>query len=609
MSMSPPRLGATLLGDDRCRFSVWAPHARHVEVKLGDRRHRLTARPEGYHEAVVEGVRAGDRYTYLLEEGVERPDPASRAQPDGVHGPSAVVELAHAWRDEGWRGRPLADYVIYELHPGTFTPEGTFDAAIAKLPELAALGITALELMPVAQCPGARNWGYDGVYPFAAQWSYGGPAGLARLVDACHREGLAVILDVVYNHLGPEGNYLRDFGPYFTSTYGTPWGEALNFDGAGSTEVRRFFVESALMWIDELHIDALRLDAVHAIHDMSARPFLEELSEAVHQRARRLGREVVLIAESDLNDPRLVRPPELGGLGLDGMWCDDLHHALHALLTRERGGYYEDFGRVEHLARAFARGATYIGERSPHRRRRHGRPFAGVRPEQVVVCSQNHDQVGNRMLGERLAALVGFEGAKLAAGVVLTSPWVPLLFMGEEHAETAPFQYFTSHGDPHLVEAVRRGRKEEFASFAWQGEAPDPQDEATFLRSRVRWEEAEQAAGRTMRALYQALIALRRELPRGAVEAVANEATRTLMAQRSDDDGEEAALIFHFGTAATRASVSLQPGRWRRALDSASVQWRGPGSEVPEELDSAGEVTLSLSPMSFVVLRKISRAE
>ncbi|HEU4580630.1 MAG TPA: malto-oligosyltrehalose trehalohydrolase [Polyangiaceae bacterium] len=430
------RLGASPLRDGRCTFEVWAPQARRVEVKLVDSGRIEVLQPDGrgYFAATLAKVPVGAAYLYRLDGERERPDPASRQQASGVHGPSQVCDLsAHQWQDSAWRGVPLRDYVIYELHVGTFSRAGTFDGVIPELQRLRALGITALEIMPVAQFPGARNWGYDGVYPFAVQDSYGGAPGLQRLVDACHQAGLAVILDVVYNHLGPEGNYLRDFGPYFTDRYSTPWGAALNFDGADNEGVRRYFIENALHWVEDFHIDALRLDAVHAIIDCSARPFLEELADTVRERGERLGRRPYLIAESDLNDPRLVRPSALGGHGLDAVWSDDFHHAAHSLLTGETSGYYADFGHIEDLARAFQSGMSRPGEYSGYRRRRHGRSGAILAPEQGVVCVQNHDQIGNRLLGERSGTLLNFDQQKLAAAVLCLSPYLPLLFMGEEY--------------------------------------------------------------------------------------------------------------------------------------------------------------------------------
>jgi len=501
---------------------------------------------------------------------------------------------------------PLDDYILYELHVGTYTPEGTFEAVIPHLDGLARLGVTAVELMPVAQFPGARNWGYDGVDLFAVQNSYGGPEGLRRLVDACHAKGLAVVLDVVYNHLGPEGNYLGDFAPYFDDRYRTPWGPALNFEGPFSDDVRRFFVENALYWIEAFHLDALRLDAVHAILDTSAVPFLEELGEAVHARARELGRRVYLMPESNQNDPRLVLPRERGGMGLDAVWTDDFHHVLHVLLTGERSGYYRDFEGVGDLARSFREGFVYTGRWSPFRRRRHGRPAGGVRAGQHVVFAQNHDQVGNRMRGERLGGLVPFEKQKLAAGVTLLSPFLPLIFMGEEYGETAPFQYFVSHSDPGLIRAVRRGRREEFASFGWEGRVPDPQSEATFRRSRLRHRLKERGRHRTLYEFHRALIELRRSHPalvrldKKAVEAAPSEGQGALWVRRRAE-GEEALAVFHFGDSEAAVSLPPSPNALRKRFDSAERKWGGPGSRLPETLGPGERAELVFLGPGFAI--------
>jgi maltooligosyltrehalose trehalohydrolase len=560
----------------------------------------------GHHTALVDDVAPGSRYFYRLADGRERGDPASRSQPEGVHGPSEVIDPDFPWKDRHWFGLPLRDYVIYELHVGTFTPEGTFDAAIPRLPDLADLGVTAVELMPVAQFPGERNWGYDGVFPFSPQNSYGGPEGLRRFVDACHRQGLAVILDVVYNHLGPEGNYLSDFGPYFTDRYKTPWGSALNFDGPDSDPVRRFFIENALCWITEFHVDALRLDAVHAILDHSPFTFLEQLAGEVHDRAKSLNRQIFLFPESAANDARLIRSPELGGYGMDAQWNDDFHHALRGVLTGERTGYYEDYGEFRHLVKSFRDGFVYSGEFSKYRRRRHGTSARDIPAERFVVFSQNHDQVGNRMLGERLTALISFEGLKLAAGAVLFSPFLPLLFMGEEYGEKAPFQYFVSHSDPDLVEAVRKGRSEEFAAFGWRGEVPDPQDEATFMRSKLDHRLCEVKPHSTLRAFYQELIRLRKSHPSLAhpskerLEVSGYDSDRILAVRRADREAaEEALLVFHFGDASLSRKIPLPAGDWRKRLDSAEKRWQGPGAAAPETL--SGDVALRLPPLSFVL--------
>lgn len=413
--------GATDLGGGRCQFRVWAPFVNRMAVHIVSPEERAVplSREGGYHQGVIEGIHPGAQYFYSLDGGKDRPDPASRLQPKGVHGPSQIISPRFSWEDEGWSGLPLKDYVLYELHVGTYTRSGTFDAVLSHLDDLKDLGITALEIMPVAQFPGGRNWGYDGVYPFAAQNSYGGPEGLKELVNGCHKRGLALVLDAVYNHLGPEGNYLRDFGPYFTDRYRTPWGEAVNFDGPESDEVRRFFIDNALYWLTEFHIDALRIDAVHAILDFSARPFLQELAETIGMLGETLKRRVYLIAESDLNDNRVLRSPETGGFGLSAQWNDDFHHALHALLTGEKGGYYRDFGAVADLGKALKDGFVYDGKYSPYRRRRHGNSSREISRDRFVVFSQNHDQVGNRPFGERLSRLVSFEGLKLAAGAAL----------------------------------------------------------------------------------------------------------------------------------------------------------------------------------------------
>jgi len=611
--MTELTLGALYLGQNRTCFRVWAPRSKRIDLHLlaspGDRLVRLRPDRRGYHAAEVRGVAPGDRYRFRLDGGLERPDPASRLQPLGVHGPSEVVDPAFEWSDRSWTGSRLRDYRFYELHVGTFSPAGDFDGVRARLTDLVRLGITAVELMPVAQFPGDRNWGYDGVHPFAVQSSYGGPNGLKRLVDACHALGLAVVLDVVYNHLGPEGNYLGDFAPYFTDRYRTPWGQALNFDGPGSDEVRRYFIENALRWQTEFHIDALRLDAVHAICDTSAHPFLAELAEVTRQQAARLGRRFQLIGESDLNDVRLILPPALSGCGLDAQWSDDFHHSLHVLLTGESQGYYADFDGLGSLARCWRDGYAYTGQYSAHRQRRHGNAPRAAQPQQFVVCAQNHDQIGNRRLGERLAALVDFESQKLAAAATILSPFLPLLFMGEEYGETAPFQYFTSHSDPALAEAVRRGRQAEFASFRWQTKVPDPQDPATCRRSRLRPGRAKREPHRTLLRFYQTLLQIRgdyaalAEAERDSYDVTALPGSRVLMVHyRHPEPG--LLLLLAFGSRRVRAKVPLPPGIWRKRHDSADRKWRGPGSAVAARLHAAGEVRLTFNRRSALLFER-----
>ena len=611
MTRSP--LGAIYLDKGCTSFMVWAPKAQSVSLHIlspDERVVRLEQSPRGYHGATVENVYPGARYMFCLDDGLERPDPASRSQPLGVHGQSEVLDPHFSWEDNCWTGLPLDRYLFYELHVGAYTPEGTFDAIVPCLAGLKKLGITAIELMPLAQFPGDRNWGYDGVYPFAVQHTYGGAQGLKRLVNACHAAGLAVVLDVVYNHLGPEGNYFGDYGPYFSYIYQTPWGAPMNFDGAFSDHVRRYFIENALYWITEFHIDALRLDAVHAILDFSARPFLQQLARAVKKRARQLGRRVHLIAESALNDVRLIRQPDLGGFGLDAQWNDDFHHALHTILTGETGGYYQDFGRFDQLEKSFREGFAYTGQYSAFRKRSHGSRSAEIPARRFVIFSQNHDQVGNRMLGERLGALVPFEALKLAAGMVLLSPYLPLLFMGEEYGEPAPFPYFISHSDPDLIDAVREGRRKEFAAFQREGEPPDPQDEKTFLSAKTDPLLREKPGKhQTLLEFYRELIRLRKENSalalscRTSMEVTGIACDRVLCVRRWSST-DEVFAIFHLGNHRIHAKIQVPPGRWRLRLDSNHPRWMGSGSNLPAALDSDGAVELALSSYELIVLTR-----
>jgi len=604
-----PTLGSSYLGQGRTHFLVWAPRADKVEVHLVAPQERLLLLEKGargYFAATFEGVEPGSLYFFRLDGRQEHPDPASRYQPQGVHGPSQVVDPHFPWSDEGWAGLPRRDYVIYEVHVGTYTPEGTLSAIIPHLDTLKDLGITALELMPVAQFPGNRNWGYDGAYPFAVQNTYGGPLALKELVNACHARGLAVILDVVYNHLGPEGNYLGNFGPYFTGRYRTPWGEAVNLDGPGSDEVRRYFIDNARQWVKEYHFDALRLDALHAIVDLTPQPFLAQLADAVHFEAERLNRRIFLMAESDLNDVRLLKPRELGGMGLDAHWNDDFHHALHTLLTGEQTGYYLDFGRLPQLAKGWREGFIYTGEYAPFRGRRHGSSSRDIAPERFVVFTQNHDQVGNRLQGDRLSTLISFEAQKLAAGVVLLSAGLPLLFMGEEFGETAPFLYFVSHGDPDLIKAVQQGRKEEFAAFRWLGEPPDPQAEDTFSRSKINHHLRQEGRHQTLWEFHRALLQLRRELAvltdlgRKHLEVLDFEPGKALWVRMTGDYGE-AVLVGHFGEDSRKISLFWPAGQWEKRLDSADSRWQGPGTKLPDELHGGQDIPLTFLPHSLVV--------
>jgi maltooligosyltrehalose trehalohydrolase len=606
----PSALGATRDRSGIWEFVVWAPQRSKVELhlpSLGSAYLPMQRDELGYHRAVVENAHPGSKYFYRLDRSSERPDPASRFQPEGVHGPSEVVDpSAFDWTDTGWKTSALEDSVFYELHVGTFTSEGTLCAIIPHLDRLADLGVTTIELMPVAQFPGARNWGYDGTFPFATQNSYGTPSDLQKLVDAAHAKKLAVALDVVYNHLGPEGNYLSEYGPYFTNHYRTPWGAALNFDGPHSDEVRFFFIQSALYWLEHFHIDALRLDAIHSIYDARAVPFLAELSKAVAALSTRLGRKIYLVAESDLNDARVISPIEREGIGMDAQWSDDFHHSVHTLLTRENSGYYADFGDIHHLATTLKNGWYYAGQHSRHRQRRHGNAPPGGENQRFVVCSQNHDQVGNRAMGERLSSLVSFESLKLAAGITILSSFVPLLFMGEEYGESSPFLYFTSHGDPQLVEAVRRGRQAEFAHFQWQGEIPDPQADSTFSKSKLNHSLASQDPHHTLQRFYKTLLAFRRDRRLAQAKQLSvteYSAEQALLTLRSVGPNLLAGL-FHFGDQAASFTVELPDGTWETRIDSADPEWLGQGARLPQQRLASGPFRVDMQARSFVLLER-----
>jgi maltooligosyltrehalose trehalohydrolase len=605
------RVGANYRGDGHCEFTVWAPQRQQVTLQVWTPEEQFVPMEkdgEGYWRIVLTDVPAGSRYQYILDGELSRPDPASHYQPEDVHKPSIVVNHhLFNWHDDNWKSIPLEDLIIYELHVGTFTPEGTFEAIIDRIPQLLELGINAIELMPVSQFPGSRNWGYDGVYLYGVQASYGGPEGLKYLVDACHQQGMAVIMDVVYNHFGPEGNYTQDFGPYFTGKYNTPWGKAINFDDAHSPAVRNFFIENALYWFREYHIDALRLDAIHAIYDFGAKHVLAELAYEVESLSQQQGRKFLLIAESDLNDVRVIHPREKGGHGIDAQWSDDFHHSIHTLLTGENNGYYQDFGECYHLEKVLREGFAYSWNYSPDRKRYHGSYGGDCPPSQFVVCSQNHDQVGNRMLGDRLTTLVSFEALKLAAATVILSPYIPMLFMGEEYGEEAPFLYFISHTDPGLVEAVRKGRKAEFEAFHAVGDPPDAQSPETFKQSILNWEKRTEGKHQVLWNLYQKLIQLRRQIPAlkqlqregFIVESVESE--KTLIVQRHYQQSHVFYLLNFSQTPATVETPAVSE-TWQKRLDSSETQWMGEGSSLPATLTASQKLTLS--PQSFLLYEK-----
>jgi maltooligosyltrehalose trehalohydrolase len=591
----------------QCQFTVWAPFSKDVALKIVSPEQKLIPMVQtlpGYWQ-ITTNVQPGTRYVYQLEGGLERPDPASQYQPEGVHGASEVVDQnKFEWSDRIWTGIALSDFILYEIHVGTFTPEGTFDAVIPRLPRLKELGITALEIMPVAQFPGDRNWGYDGVYPYAVQNSYGGPDGLKRLVNACHEIGIAVVLDVVYNHLGPEGNYLTDFAPYLTQKFSCLWGEALNFDDAYSDGVRHYFIQNALYWLETFHIDALRLDAIQGIYDLGARHFLEELVDQVELLSQRLGRKLYITAESDLNDVRIIRPRAVGGFGIDAQWCDDFHHALHALLTGEAQDYYQDFGHCKDLEKSYREGFVYSGQYAPARKRSHGNSSAAEPAHQFVVCAQNHDQVGNRLFGDRLTHLVSFEALKLAAGSVLLSPYLPLLFMGEEYGDDSPFFYFISHSDSALIEAVRNSKKDEFKTAGFEGEVYDPNAVVTFDQSKVNWKKQYEGHHAALWQFYQHLIYLRRthsalkNLDKNCLQISSCEAEKLIVMHRTSED-KQVFYLLNFNTQPVTCEIEPPLASWEKILDSADPCWHGPSATLPEKLSSTQSVTIA--PSSFAL--------
>ncbi|HJU45997.1 MAG TPA: malto-oligosyltrehalose trehalohydrolase [Chitinophagaceae bacterium] len=599
-------IGINFTATGEAEVIIWAPFAEQAVISLegGNSTMPLHKKEYGYWQLTTNDIQPGAIYKFILDDEDTFPDPASLVQPEGVHGPSQAFDTsAFQWADILWNNIPLENYIIYELHTGTFTPEGTFAAIEQMLDYLVYLGITAIEIMPVAQFPGSRNWGYDGVYPFAVQNSYGGPESLQHLVNVCHNKGLAVILDVVYNHLGPEGNYFNAFGPYFTDKYCTPWGKAINLDDTGCDAVRRFIIENVLMWFRDFHIDALRMDAVHALKDFSAKHILQEIREYTDQLMRLTGRTHYLLIECDLNDSRFIRSTGNGGYGMDAQWTDEFHHALRVSAGGERNGYYSDFNGIEHLAKAYRDAYVYDGIYSEHRQRTFGNKATGHPGKQFIVFSQNHDQVGNRMLGERTSRLVSFEMQKLLAAAVLTSPYLPLLFMGEEYSETNPFLYFAAYTDPEVAEMVRKGRKEEFAAFHGEGEAPDPLSEEVFLASKLQWRLKEEGSHKTMLHYYRTLIAIRKELPvlkhldRDQLEAKCNKEAKMLLLHRWHEE-QHTICLMNFSRQLQQTALPAYTGRWRKLLDSADSRWNGPGS-APDIVPAKS--TITLQPESFLL--------
>lgn len=586
--------------NNRCKFRVWAPRAKKMQL-LDIRNSRevpMDRQDKGYWEVTLDDCKPGFKYKYKINSGDAFPDPASLSQPEGVHGPSEVLSLTdYKWNDHHWKGIPLEEMIQYEIHTGTFTHTQHFKGIIDKLDHLLELGINTIEIMPVARFSGSRNWGYDGVYPFAVQDSYGGATGLMELVDACHSKGIAVILDVVYNHFGPEGNYVSKFGHYFSENYSTPWGKPINFDGPHSDEVRNFFIQNALMWCRDFHIDGLRLDAVHAIYDTGSKHFLKELAEHLGALGAETKRAYHLIAESNLNDVKYISSPEKGGFGLDAQWSDDFHHALHALVTGEQSGYYMDYGAQSHLAKALEQAFVYDGAYSPFRKKTYGNSTEDISSKRFVIFNQDHDQVGNRKFGERLIGLTDFETAKVAAGLTLISPYIPMLFMGEEYAERNPFLYFVSHEDAGLNELVRKGRKQEFSSFHDdKEEAPDPAAESTFEQSMLSWRIATTNEKQAMFDFYKQLIRIRKTHPAlkktGRKNMRVSEVGNSLVIERWKG---EAILIALFNTAGASGSVKIPAGiqgTFHKLLDSSDAQWMGSGNICPEEITANDQIAI-----------------
>jgi maltooligosyltrehalose trehalohydrolase len=575
--------------DDSCVFRVWAPEKETLTLHLDDGKRVVDMHKEedGYFSVSVSGVKAGARYFY---EG-KYPDPESAYQPEGVHGPSEVVDHSlYRWEDGDWRGLVFSDLLFYELHVGAFTPEGTFEAILPRLDELAALGINAIELMPVAACPGHRNWGYDEVGLYDVQADYGGPEGLKKLVDGCHRRGIAVFLDVVYNHLGPEGNYLSFFGPYFTDKYQTPWGKALNFDGPWSDGVKEYIIRNVLYWSEQYHIDGLRLDAIHEMFDRNAVTIWDQLHARVRDWEQRSGRKLYLVAESDHNSPRVVRPPEVGGYGFTAQWLDDFHHALYVLLDEEGRKHYRDFGALEQLAKAYTDGFVHSGEYVRFRQRRHGASSAGIPGDRFIVFNQNHDLPGNRPGGERLSVLVDLPRLKLAAAAVLLSPYIPLLFMGEEYGETAPFFFFSDYGDPQIIAGLREGRKKEFAAFEWGEDPPDSQEEDTFRRSKLQWERRREGNSLVLLEWHRQLIRLRRDHPllrdfsKSLIRADMVGGMALALHRHSADGRRQLLCLFNFSAEPLAFSVAYGGGEWQKLLDS--------GEAMPATVATGGPVRL-----------------
>jgi maltooligosyltrehalose trehalohydrolase len=585
VNVSKRNIGLNFSETGTAEITIWSPLANSVEIELSAQGKKipLAKHEDGYWKMSSSEISAGTCYKISINGGQAFPEPTSLAQPDGVHGSSMAIDVKkYKWSDKNWENIPLAEYIIYELHTGTFSPEHTFDGIAAKIDHLSKLGITAIEIMPVGQFPGDRNWGYDGVFPFAVQHSYGGAEKLQELVNACHQKGIAVILDVIYNHLGPEGNYLPEFAPYFTNKYSTPWGKALNFDDAWCDGVREYFIENALMWFRDFHVDALRMDAVHAIKDFSTKHIIREIREHVDELEKLTGKKHYLIAEMDLNDPVYINPYDKCGYGVNAQWIDEFHHTLRVTAGQSPEGYYSDFNGIDHLAKSYVDAYVYDGQFSNHRKKNFGAKTDNA-GHQFVVFSQNHDQVGNRMLGERTNRLVSADMCRLMAAAVIVSPFLPMFFMGEEWLETNPFLFFVSHTDKELAALVNKGRKEEFSYFNWKGEPPDPRLEETFLNSMLQWDLLTKQPHDQMLAYYKELIRLRKTVPalkvpdRTATNAFADNKKKVLTLQRSNAS-QFIECIMNFSDEIRPLQFTDQARiKYRLILDSSLPEWGGKG--------------------------------
>ncbi|XHH08151.1 MAG: malto-oligosyltrehalose trehalohydrolase [Candidatus Bathyarchaeia archaeon] len=582
------RVGATF-HKDHCEFTVWAPNAANVKLTLESNKQQidLAKAGKGYWTTKLNQVKPDTEYMFRQDDKPPKPDPAAHFQPKGVFGPSQVIDHEkYVWKDTFWHGLEFKELVFYEVHVGTFTPQGTFLAMKDKINELADFGINAVELMPVTQFSGSRGWGYDGVFPFALQNSYGTPDDLKTLVDECHKQSVAVFLDFVYNHIGPEGNILNDYAPYFTSDNMTTWGPTINLNGPNSNGVRNYFLENTLHWFRDYHIDGIRLDSILWITDRSPKHFLGEINQAVHQYAQEVGRRLYMIAETGYNEPAVLTPTKEGGYGFDAQWLDDFQHALFSQLTGENKSYYIDFTSIEHLADALTDAYVYVKKPPEFRRRQPEETFRQITAYKFVVFSQNHDQIGNRLLGDRLANISGYEAAKVAAGVVLLSPYVPLLFMGEEYGETSPFCFFTDYQGKELADAIREGRRKEFTEFQWTGNIPDPQSLECFTKSKIKWENRSQGLNGKIAGYYKKLIELRRKVP--VLQQCIERNLKTVTSQgkalliEKQKNNSKALIIANLSNETQTLQVRLDENI-RKVLDSTDPIFGGSGLKLPEQ--------------------------